>query len=94
MTTSASEVDYYTTEGHDREVAHAILSQSRLPHASRIDDIQVQHLLRIGYRAGRQVTEPDTSFATTDRRLIRLLTLLAGAMLGVALSVFVVWVTR
>jgi len=37
--------------GHDRNVAVAILSQARLGR-NPIDDIQVRHLLAIGYRAG------------------------------------------
>lgn len=91
MTNPATEVDYYTTEGHDRDAAVAMLSQSRLPHASRIDDVQVRHLLQIGYRAGRQVTEADATSDRTDLRLTRLLYVIAGAMAGVAVAFLAVW---
>ncbi len=90
--TDTSEIDYYAIEGHDRDAALAMLSQSRLPHASRIDDVQVQHLLQIGYRAGRRITEADTTFDRTDRRLNRLLYCLGGAATGVAIALLAVWV--
>ena len=42
---------WMTLPGHDRDLARAIMSQSH-HQPSRIDDIQVIHLLAIGYRAG------------------------------------------
>ncbi len=92
MTTTGTDLDYWTIKGHDRDAAYAMLSQSRLPNASRIDDIQVQHLLRIGYSAGRRITEDDQAFGREDRRLTRLLTFLGGAAFGVALAAVAVWV--
>lgn len=41
----------FTVPGHDRDAALAILSQARL-RSSPIDEIQVRHLLAIGWRAG------------------------------------------
>lgn len=38
--------------GHDRECAAAMLSQARL-RTNPIDEIQVAHLLEIGWRAGK-----------------------------------------
>jgi hypothetical protein len=89
--TDMSEIDYYTTEGYDRDAALAMLSQSRLPLASRIDASQVRHLLQIGYRAGRRITDADTAFDRTDLRLTRLLYCIGGAALGVAIAFLAVW---
>jgi hypothetical protein len=44
-------VEMFSRPGHDRECAVAMLSEARL-RTSRLDDIQVAHLLVIGYRAG------------------------------------------
>jgi hypothetical protein len=89
--TNTSEIDYYTTEGHDRDAALAMLSQARLPLASRIDEVQVRHLLQIGYRAGRRITEADTTFDRTDLWLTRLLYCIGGAAAGVAIAFVAVW---
>lgn len=51
------DVEALSLPGHDRDCALAMLSQSRLRHSSRIDEIQVAHLVAIGYRAGRAVAE-------------------------------------
>jgi hypothetical protein len=44
-------VELFTRPGHDRDCARAMLSQARL-RTSPLDDLQVAHLLAIGYRAG------------------------------------------
>lgn len=92
MTTNLDDLALFTIPGHDRECANAMLSQSRLQHASRIDDIQVRHLLQIGYRAGRQVTEEDQAFTEVDRRLERREWLFAGMLAGLALTVLLTWI--
>lgn len=92
MTTiPTDDISLYALEGHDRDCAEAILSQSRLTAASRIDDIQVRHLLAIGYRAGRAATDDDTVFDRTDRRLGRLAVFLGGASAGVLLCLITVY---
>jgi hypothetical protein len=48
---TTDDIDRYALEGHDRDCAHAMMSQVRL-RTDPIDDIQVRHLLAIGYRAG------------------------------------------
>ncbi len=48
-----STVELYSQPGHDRECALAMLNQARLGRdPNGISDIQVEHLLAIGYRAG------------------------------------------
>jgi hypothetical protein len=89
--TITDEVAFYAVEGHDREGAAAMLSQSRLGY-NPIDDIQVLHLLNIGYRAGRQVTEADTVFDRTDTRLGKVGLFLGGASAGALLCLVAVWV--
>jgi len=51
------DVEALSLAGHDRECALAMLSQSRLRDASRIDEIQVAHLVAIGHRAGAAAAE-------------------------------------
>lgn len=92
MTSDLDVLALFTLPGHDRECASAMLSQSRLQHASRIDDIQVRHLLQIGYRAGRQVTEEDQAFDKVDRRLGRWEWLFAGMLAGLSLTVLLTWI--
>jgi hypothetical protein len=86
------ELNLFTVEGHDRDAARAMLSQSRLRDASRIDDIQVHHLLQIGYRAGRAVTVEESRFDRLDawwgRFIILLLGLTSGLLLAVLTSRF------
>lgn len=41
--------------GHDLDCARAIYNQARIK-SSPLDEIQVKHLLQIGYRAGRDFT--------------------------------------
>jgi hypothetical protein len=50
-----SPVDLMSSPGHDRSCARAMLSQSRLaPWAQhRLSDIQVRHLIQIGYTRGQ-----------------------------------------
>ena len=62
-----AEVSLYATEGYDRDGAAAMLNQARLGptrSASPIDDIQVLHLLQIGYRAPAGQS-PTTTAAST-----------------------------
>jgi hypothetical protein len=51
MSTGGSIISWVTLPGHDRDVAEAVLSQSRLK-SNPISDVQVEHLLTIGYGAG------------------------------------------
>ncbi len=53
----------WTSRGQDRDTARAMLAQARLGHP--IDDIQMQHLLHIGYRAGRAYTGDGRAFGRT-----------------------------
>lgn len=55
-----AEIDRTSLPGHDREVAKAIHNQART-RSHPLDDIQVRHLLAIGYRAGH---------AAASRRII------------------------
>lgn len=64
-----TDLDLLTTPGHDRDVAYAVLSQSRLC-TSPIDDIQVRHLLAIGYRAGRAASIAATLPLLFDPKLM------------------------
>lgn len=48
----AANVDTQSVEGHDRDCARAIWSQANNGH--RLDTIQVEHLLSIGTRSGRE----------------------------------------
>jgi hypothetical protein len=65
--TVTDDLDYYTTPGRDRDVAHAILAQARHRNATGpISDIQVRHLLAIGYRAGRAVAQDEINGARAD----------------------------
>ena len=48
----AARIAALSLPGHDREVALAVHNQARL-RRSPIDDVQVEHLLAIGWRAGR-----------------------------------------
>lgn len=48
----AANVDTQSIEGHDRDCARAIWSQANL--GGRLTTIQVEHLLSIGARAGRE----------------------------------------
>lgn len=41
----------FSLTGHDRDVALAIWNQARM-RRHRLDEIQVEHLMAIGYRAG------------------------------------------
>lgn len=86
------DVDYFTTPGYDREIAHAILAQSRHRHASPIDDIQVRHLLQIGYMAGRTVTVDDVAFERTDTKMGRWAILCYGLAAGAAFTGLMTWI--
>jgi hypothetical protein len=44
-------VELFSLPGHDRDCAKAMLSQARL-RTRPLDDLQVAHLISIGYRAG------------------------------------------
>lgn len=88
--TDTADLSLYTLEGHDRDGAAAMLSQARLK-TNPIDDIQVQHLLHIGYRAGRAVTEADAVFDRTDARLGRWALLAYGAAAGAVLTGVMMW---
>jgi hypothetical protein len=91
--TITDDVDYFTTPGHDRDVAHAILAQSR-HRTDPIDDIQVRHLLQIGYTAGRAVTAEDAAFERTDARMGRWAMLCYGVAAGAALTGLMTWIFR
>lgn len=48
-----ADLQSFAIEGRNRDAAGAILAQASHPNISTpIDDIQVRHLLAIGYRAG------------------------------------------
>lgn len=88
--TDIDEIGLYANPGHDLDGAVAMLPQARLGHHP-IDDIQVRHLLQIGYRAGRQVTEDDQRFERTDHRLGRWGLVCAGPVVGMLLTLLVTW---
>jgi hypothetical protein len=44
-------VELFSLPGHDRDCARAMLSQARL-RGCPLDDLQVAHLISIGYSAG------------------------------------------
>lgn len=90
--TVTDDLDYFTTPGHDRNVAYAILAQSRLRDASPIDDIQVRHLLRIGYTAGRAVTAEDAAFERVDAKWGRWTMLCYGLAAGAAFTGLLTWI--
>jgi hypothetical protein len=90
--TVTDDLDYFTTPGHDRDIAHAILAQSRNRNCSPIDDIQVRHLLRIGYTAGRAVTVEDVAFELSDAKLGRWAMLCGGAAAGAAFTGLATWI--
>lgn len=89
--TPTDDVDYFTTPGYDREIAHAILAQSR-HRSDPIDDIQVRHLLQIGYTAGRAVTVDDAAFERSDAKLGRWTMLLGGVAAGAAFTGLATWI--
>lgn len=54
------EIEPFTLEGHDRDCAKAMLSQSILTgRVSPLSEVQVKHLLWIGYSAGREAAVAD-----------------------------------
>lgn len=57
-------VDDFSLPGHDRDCARAIRNEARL--GGRLDTIQVEHLLQIGWRAGRAINEPAVRKAQAD----------------------------
>ena len=57
----------YSQPGHDRDCALAMLNQARVSRLSDpIDDIQVEHLLSIGYTAGRAFERTQTAQHIAD----------------------------
>lgn len=50
---ATSPVDRWSSPGHDRDCARAIYAQAT-HRLHPLDEIQVEHLLRIGYAAGWQ----------------------------------------
>lgn len=66
-----SQVDRLSTPGHDRDVARAIANQARLRH-SPITDVQVQHLLLIGYQRGQSRSEGVLRRCAADRKIVEL----------------------
>jgi hypothetical protein len=65
-----SEAEALSLTGHDRDCALAMLSQARL-HTSPLDEIQMIHLLSIGFRAGQRAGRDDVARdQTCDRRRI------------------------
>jgi hypothetical protein len=91
--TITDDVAYFTTPGYDREIAHAILAQSRHRNASGpISDVQVRHLLRIGYTAGRAVTVEDAAFERSDTKMGRWTMLLGGLAAGAAFTGLLTWI--
>jgi hypothetical protein len=64
-----SSVEFFSLPGHDRECAAAILNQAR-GRRTPLDDIQVEHLLRIGFTAGKAAArrEANQRFAFEWRR--------------------------
>ena len=59
---ATSPVDRWSSPGHDRDCARAIHAQAR-HRFHPIDDVQVEHLLRIGYTAGRRAAMEDVAAA-------------------------------
>lgn len=97
MTTIDDEVAFYAIEGHDRDVTHAILAQAR-HRADPIDDVQVRHLLAIGYRAGRAASEAmldeaqaRAAFDRVDAQLSRWAILAGGVAAGAMLTGLLTW---
>jgi hypothetical protein len=90
--TTTDDLDYFTTPGHDRDIAYAIYAQSRNRKCSPINDVQIRHLLRIGYMAGRAVTAADDAFERTDARMGRWVMLYVGAAAGAAFTGLVTWI--
>jgi hypothetical protein len=89
--TDTDEIDYYTTPGRDREIAYAILSQARHRN-DPIDDIQVRHLLRIGYTAGRAYTHEDAAFERRDGKMGGWSMLCAGIAFGASVTGLLTWI--
>jgi hypothetical protein len=54
------EAEALSLAGHDRDCAQVMLSQARL-HTSPLDEIQVVHLLSIGFRAGKRAGREDAA---------------------------------
>lgn len=88
--TVTDDLDYYTTPGHDRDVAYAILAQARNP-SEPIDDIRVRHLLRIGYTAGRAYTHEDAAFERRDGKMGGWSMLCAGIAFGATITGLLAW---
>lgn len=89
--TVIDDLDYYTTPGHDREIAHAILAQARHRN-DPIDDIQVRHLLCIGYTAGRAYTHEDAAFERRDGKMGGWSMLCAGIAFGATVAGLLGWI--
>jgi hypothetical protein len=64
---SDKDVDLFSTPGPDRDNAQTMYAQAR-NGLNPLDAVQVLHLLRIGYTAGRRATESDQSFDWADAR--------------------------